>query len=706
MQITITMERMLCAKPDSKWYFFRGDMGNTAIACKGSMGWQPQEQETLALLGDFVEYKGERQFKFTAAKLTLPIDPRSQLHYVCERAKGIGPSIEQAIWDARGEGWRRLERGEVRKLTDSAYERFKEQIESFEINHEKAEVIAWLEDKGCTANMAEAAWEAWGKDTAGVVNADCYRLAHLPGFSFRTVDENVRRFFDIADDDPRRIKSAVAYAMQRETEDGSTVVNCWRHFAACQKLLPNVGDELIRKYVQEMKEDGSVYVFPEQCTMALKVDYLHERMIFDAAQAAANAPADPVTLDFAELAADEAFTPDETQITAAEYAVRHRFAIVNGGAGVGKTTIIKMIVRGIKKAYPRLEVSLCAPTGKAAARLKEASGIDATTIHLLLGARGDGIFSGGPLTEKAVIVDESSMVDSALLAEIIQRNPARLVLVGDQAQLTPVGHGQPFHDLIQIFPAAVRTLSKCYRNTEAVFQAATQIRNGNVPARSAESDNELWTVVSAPKPEQVQEMITAWARDGYLDFETDIVLCPKNGQRGENDRFQEATVNALNEVLLRIDREKRGEESGDKFSPGDRVINTVNNAEAQVWNGTTGTVHAVNDENEVFVRLDVPIKDPVTGEFKSIVKFDKEMARALRYAYALTVHKSQGSQYRKVIMAVLARDAFTLDRSLVYTGVTRTRAECVVIGDYHAFAQSIQSVRRKDTVLQMLYLTR
>lgn len=708
MQIIVTMERMLCAKPDNKWYFFRALMGgdgvpeNTVI-CKGSMGWQPREMEALALVGDFVEYKGERQFQFKGAKLTLPLEPRSQLHYVCNRAHGIGAATEQAIWDARREDWRNLQRGEVRKMTDSAYDAFREQIDGFETNREKAEIVSWLEDKGCSANMAGDAYEAWGKDTAGLVTADCFRLAQLPGYSFKTVDENIRRNFEIADDDPRRIKSGVEYAMQQETEDGSTAVNCWRHFAACQKLLPNIGDELVVRYVREMKEDGSVYVFTSQNMMALKRDYLNEKMIHEMVGIAAKAEPDAVNIDIAAIASEEPFTPDETQIGAVMNAITRKLAVVNGGAGVGKTSVARMIVKGIRAAFPKLTVSLCAPTGKAAARLKEASGFDATTIHVMLMAQGNDRFAAGSLENNAIIVDESSMVDSALLAEIVKRNPARLVLVGDQAQLTPVGHGQPFHDIIQLHPEIVRTLTKCYRNTEAVFQAATQIRNGNLPVRKAESANELWTIVAAARPQDTQEMICAWAQKDYLDFETDIVLCPKNGKRGEDERFQEATVNALNEELLAIDRAKRGQDGiGEKYLPGDRVINTVNTPEQQVWNGTTGTVHAVDyDGKGLFVKLDVPVKG-ADGEMKDTIHFTKDMVKNLRYAYALTVHKSQGSQYRKVVMAILARDTYQLDRSLIYTGVTRTKAECVIVGDYNALTKGIGNVRRKDTVMQCL----
>lgn len=707
MQLLITMEKMLSAKPDRKWYFFRGSMGGngtpeTSVICKGSMGWEPKVMETLSLTGEWVVYKGERQFQFQRARLTLPLDARSQLHYVCQRTAGIGPAMEQAIWDSRGAEWRKLRRGEVKKLRDESFDDFQRQIKNLESNKEKAEIIGFLEDKGCSSNMAEDAYAAWGSDTAGVVSADCYRLAELPGYSFRTVDENIRRNFGIEDEDPRRIKSAISYVLRQETEDGSTAVNCWRHLAACQKLLVNIGDEFIIQCVREMKEEGSLFIFTGQNMMALKGDYRNEQMIYEFVQEAVSTAPEPLELPDGELSQGEQFQPDETQIAAVRFAIRNRFAIINGGAGVGKTTVIKMIVKGIRKAFPSLQISLCAPTGKAAARLKEASGIPATTIHVMLGSRGGDLFAAGPLTNASVIVDESSMADSALIAEIVKRNPARLVLVGDQAQLTPVGHGQPFHDIITLYPSVVRTLTKCYRNTEAVFQAATQIRNGNVPPRHAESPSERWTVSPAANPAEAQEIICAWAAEGYLDFSTDIVLCPKNGKRSENEKsFPDATVNRLNEELLHIDREKRGIDRGEKFQVGDRVINTVNSPEEQVWNGTTGTVFSVNDEGELFVKLDVPVQDE-EGGFKEIIHFSKEMVKNLRYAYALTVHKSQGSQYRNVVMTVLARDAFQLERSLVYTGVTRTKSECTIVGDYNTLIRSIGIIRKKDTVMQCL----
>ncbi|MBO4304640.1 MAG: AAA family ATPase [Lentisphaeria bacterium] len=712
MQLLVTMEKMLCAKPDSHWYFFRATTSETetSVICKGSMHWTPGEMETLSLMGEYVVYKGERQFQFRSARLTLPLDPRSQLHYVCQRAKGIGVSLEQQIWDAKKENFRELTFGEIKKMPRSAFDSFQEQLNGFSRNSEKAEIIAWLENHGCSEGMAESAYAEWGSDASGIVNADCFRLAQLPGYSFKTVDENIRRYFDIADDDPRRIKSAVLYALEQETADGSTAINCWRHFSACQKLLPGIGDASIVEHVRAMKSEGNVYVFLEQNMMALKKDYLNEQLIYDfvlssipgSPSPSNGAPAEASAFHLSSLISHLSFTPDASQLAAVEHAVSRTFSVINGGAGVGKTTVIQLIVEGIKMNFPDLSRKLCAPTGKAAARLKEASGIEATTIHVMLGAMGNDIFTAGPLDNVAVIVDESSMVDSALLAEIIKRKPAKLVLVGDQAQLTPVGHGQPFHDIITLFPETVRTLTKCYRNTEAVFQAATLIREGSIPPRHAESENERWTLVPASGPSDAQEIICAWAKDGLLDFDTDIVLCPKNGQRNEDDSYQESTVNALNEALLSIDRTARGEDGLEKFLPGDRLINTVNDAEHHVWNGTTGTVHAANEE-ELYLKLDVPFKNEY-GEPEDKVKFTREMKKALRYAYALTVHKSQGSQYRKVVLVCLPRDRFQLERSLIYTGVTRTKKECIVIGDYNTFCAAIQTTKAKDTVMQCISL--
>lgn len=394
------------------------------------------------------------------------------------------------------------------------------------------------------------------------------------------------------------------------------------------------------------------------------------------------------------------FQLDQSQLAAVRFAAGNRFSIVNGGAGCGKTTIIREIVGAIRRKGE--SVALCAFAGKAASRLKEATGSPASTVHSMLGYDG-AMFNEPPFPERTVIVDESSMIDSCLLAEIVRREPKRLILVGDQAQLTPVGAGQPFHDLIELYPEHVRTLTTCYRNTEAVFKAASAIRRGEMPLLHDKSDNETWDVYDSGEAETTQQVILEWVRKGVFDFETDIILAPKNGERSrETGLFPACTVNRLNEEIIRIVNPRSSAEAR-KFLPGDRVINTKNNPDKDIWNGTTGTVHAIDEDGKLWLKLDIPITDPNRPEeVKDLVLLNRDEQSHLSHAYALTVHKSQGSQYRQVCFVCLMRDRFILNRSLVYTAVTRTKQRCIVAGQVSALAQSMQREKSKRTVIQLL----
>jgi exodeoxyribonuclease V alpha subunit len=301
-----------------------------------------------------------------------------------------------------------------------------------------------------------------------------------------------------------------------------------------------------------------------------------------------------------------------------------------------------------------------------------------------------------------VIVDEASMVDSMLLAEIMRRKPVRLCLVGDPAQLPPVGRGQPFHDLIKLRPDLVASLTTCYRATEAVFQAATAIRGGGRPPMSAVSDGERWSMLNTGDADRTQRQILEWISDGALDFEQDVILVARNG---ESDR-EPCTVRGLNAAIVEIVSPRR---DGHRFNTGDRVINTKNLPELDVWNGTTGTVHAVDIDGGIWIRTDIPVidwsksKDETSPGYTNHVLFAKDNRKHLQLAYALTVHKAQGSQYRNVLMACFNRDGWgLLDRSLLYTGVTRTKAACCVVGELSAVWAAIDKVNHKRTIIQQL----
>jgi exodeoxyribonuclease V alpha subunit len=393
-------------------------------------------------------------------------------------------------------------------------------------------------------------------------------------------------------------------------------------------------------------------------------------------------------------------TLDDTQLKAVQMATSgQRLTLISGGAGTGKTTIIKSVCDVLDER--REPYNLCAFAGKAAARLREATGRKASTIHRMLQYNGTAYkMPDGGLSGYTIIADEASMLDSHLLAEVVRRRPARLVLVGDQAQLPPVGKGQPYHDLLALCPALTVNLTRCYRNKEAVFQAAMSIRSGDMPPMQLTSEDEKWTVLNTGDSKQTQERILAWVASSSWDWATDIVLCPRNGETEEDA----ATVIGLNRAIADEYRPRDWNNRAQKWQVGDRVINTKNMPNLDVWNGTTGTVSSVDIDGGVWVTTDEPVQaDPgsLDTEMTNHVLFGKESKKHLQLAYALTCHKAQGSQARRVIVVCLDKDTHTLlTRSWVYTAVTRARTAAVVCGQVSALRAGIAKVEAKHTVLQ------
>lgn len=361
------------------------------------------------------------------------------------------------------------------------------------------------------------------------------------------------------------------------------------------------------------------------------------------------------------------------------------------------TTIIHAMCDSLKGHG---EVRLCAFAGKAAARLREATMHDASTIHRMLGWMGDAnCFALKTLAGSTVILDEASMVSSDLLAEIVKRNPDRLVLVGDEAQLPPVGSGQPFHDLVKLAPDCVRTLATCYRSREAVLSSALAIRAGQVPPAYAATAQEDYKFTSKSNARDAHAMVLGYVKDGDIDFSQDVILCCRNGETPD----EPCSVRALNADIKAIVNPSgaAGSIGAAGFSPlridpGDRIICTVNSSDLDVWNGTTGRCRDFDTSRSMWVDLDFPNSD---GETSVLIPKDK--VKDWQLAYALTVHKSQGSQYRRVVFLVTRRDIATLlSRPMVYTAVTRAKRSCRVIGDAWAFSRAIAEVRPKHTAMQ------
>ncbi len=277
--LTVTVERVAyppsTSEPDA-WYILITSGG----VCKGEVAWRPNDKDSLTLEGDWGVHKGERQFFFKAARLNLPVSARDQLHYACIRTKGLGSAAEEAIWSAFGEKWQEIPENGVARLSGRVYQQFKLQMESLRDLQTDAATIAVLLGKGLTQNMAQSAVKAWGKDCLGIIQSDPYRLAELKNYSFKDVDDKIRKAYGIGDSDDRRIKSGVVYALRRLTDGGDTFVLWSDLFQKATGLLQGYADE-ISEITVKLFEDGTLKGFSDSEGVALKEHFRAENDIWD-----------------------------------------------------------------------------------------------------------------------------------------------------------------------------------------------------------------------------------------------------------------------------------------------------------------------------------------------------------------------------------------------------------------------------------------
>ena len=387
------------------------------------------------------------------------------------------------------------------------------------------------------------------------------------------------------------------------------------------------------------------------------------------------------------------FQLDEFQGPAIELLRSSPVAVVTGGPGTGKSHMIEAVYRALSKEHA---VEIMAPTGKAAARIRE-MGIPASTIHkaLRIGFKepsekkeeGDRIPLDGPVgpgefEADIVICDESSMIDSSLMAALLRalRPGTHLYLFGDADQLPPVGPGMPFRDVISSGAVPVARLLKIHRQTEGSWLTRNchTVNTGTSPYFADEVDDCFLEEVQTPQEaEETVVNLVARRMPGYFKLNpNDIqVLSPKN--------MGPASVDALNEAL-RAALNPTGRPGLRGFREGDKVIHTRNNYQIGVMNGEVGIVQTAM-KNALWIDFD-----------GSVVQYDAQAASQLRLAYAISIHRSQGSQFPVVVVVVLKTHAFMLSRQLLYTGMSRAKTACVIVGTKAAISMAVRKPGAKN----------
>jgi exodeoxyribonuclease V alpha subunit len=397
-----------------------------------------------------------------------------------------------------------------------------------------------------------------------------------------------------------------------------------------------------------------------------------------------------VEAPLAQLERESGIYLDPEQREAVGAALRHKALILTGGPGTGKTTIIRFIL-GLA-AGAEQQIALAAPTGKAAKRMAEATGHPASTIHRLLEAGRDGFARGAehPIEADLVIIDESSMIDTLLMEALLEAIPpaARLVLVGDVDQLPSVGPGMVLEDLIASARFPVVRLERIHRQSQRsrITANAHRIRRGEEPDLSRPPGEELSDFYFVPEsePERIVPLILDFVtkhipRRFELDPKADIqVLTPMHkgltGAQNLNVQLQ-AALNASGEEISYGDR---------RYRVGDRVMQIRNDYDKDVFNGDVGEIARWDaEEGLLAVRFD-----------EREVEYERRELDQLVLAYAITVHKAQGSEYPAVVLPLTTHHAIMLQRNLLYTAITRGRRLVVVIGTEKALGMAVRNARR------------
>jgi exodeoxyribonuclease V alpha subunit len=556
------------------------------------------------------------------------------------------------------------------------------------------EIMVFLHSHGVGTARAVRIYKTYGADAVQVMTENPYRLARdIRGIGFKTADAIAMKL-GIEKTAMIRVRAGISYALTEAMDDGHCGLPTEKLLPLAVELL-EVDQGLVLTALDFELADGTVIAdtVGETACIFLGGLYRAEQVVADRLLRLANG-----TLPWPYIDPEKALpwieqntglTLAESQIAAIRLALRSKVLVVTGGPGVGKTTIVNSILRIL--AAKGAKLLLCAPTGRAAKRMTEATGFEAKTIHRLLEVdpKGAGFKrnSDNLLECDLLVVDETSMVDVMLMQALLKAVPdhAALLVVGDIDQLPSVGPGQVLADVIASGAVPVVRLTEIFRQAarSRIITSAHRINEGTIPDLSKPEGESDFYFVQADEPEtavrRIIELVkTRIARRFGLDPIRDIqVLCPMNrggvGARSLNIELQAA---------LNPAGERKVERFGWTFGPGDKVMQIENDYDKEVYNGDIGYIDDVDpDAGELTASFDGRGVTYGFGELDTLVP-----------AYAATIHKSQGSEYPAVVIPVMTPHYTMLQRNLLYTGVTRGKQLVVLVGQKKAVAIAVRNV--------------
>lgn len=612
--------------------------------------------------------------------------------------KGIGPKFAHLIVEKFGTDTIEIIEDNIERLYEVAgigKKRVEKIKESWEKQKDIKNVMLFLQQYGVSTAYAAKIYRQYGKESIEKVKDNPYRLADdILGIGFKTAD-GIASKMGYENNDIRRCKSGLLYTLNELSNDGHVYAVEEQLVESAKKLL-EADEEPIREALKEMlasedliEENEAIYLPPfyhsERGTAKklLSLLLVNTSTLFDG------------QMDIDAIQKQSGIEYDDVQIAAIKQAIDSKVMVLTGGPGTGKTTTTQGIIAAYKAAG--LRILLAAPTGRASKRMSEATGMEAKTIHRLLEYNPQDGYKRNdenPLEGDALIVDECSMIDIILMYNLMKAIPEhmRLVMVGDIDQLPSVGAGNVLRDIIESEKIPVIRLTRIFRQAQSsrIVMSAHAINQGRFPDISNGMNTDFF-FIKKDDPEQVADEIVKLVRDrlpkAYKQPLCNIqVLTPMQRSVVGAGNLNTVLQQALNHNTLSLSR------GGNTYKLGDRVMQIRNNYDKNVFNGDIGTVEKVNLEDRT---LTINFDD-------TMVEYEASELDEVVLAYATTIHKSQGSEYPIVVIPVLMTHFVMLQRNLIYTGITRAKKICVLIGQTKALSYAIRNltVSKRNTLLK------
>ncbi|TGB04216.1 ATP-dependent RecD-like DNA helicase [Halobacillus salinus] len=677
-----------------------------------------EEGETYIFHGQFQKHKkfGE-QYVVELYNRVLPETKEGLVHYLSsDLFHGIGKKTAERIIDHLGE--QAVSKIlEDRDVLDDVPKLAKEKAENLYNalkEHQGFEhVMIHLSQYGFGLKLSQKIYEVFKDQTLAIIEEDPYQLVFkVEGFGFHRADE-MARAQELAHDHPTRIRAACLYILQKNMSDGHVYLPTKTCLVQVEQLLnagldPEISFDTLSEQLIHLADER--YVFIEEDRVYLPSLYFAENgfrshigRLLDEEIEDEYTQADLLKI-IGEIEEEESMSYGEDQFQAIEKALSSKLMILTGGPGTGKTTVIKGIIHSygalndLSLDYESYDSDepfpfvLAAPTGRAAKRMNESTGLPASTIHRLLGWDGQEQFEknqNNPIEGKFLIVDEFSMVDIWLANQLFRAIPSdmQVLLVGDEDQLPSVGPGQVLADLLASKQLPSVQLTEVYRQKEGskIIQLAHEIKNDQCTTQSLTKEHDFNFLPA--KEHQLTDLVTnifKKAVDKGIELKELQVLAPMYRT--------DVGIHRLNEEIQKIvnpkSKQKRDLTFHDvTYRKGDKVIQLVNQPEDGVYNGDIGEIVAIFRAEE---NVDGVEQVVVDYDGKEVV-YPKKDLNSLMHAYCTSIHKSQGSEFSIVILPVVRSYKRMLRKNLLYTAITRSKQSLIICGDQNAFLDGVQT---------------